>query len=216
MTGSGWELSGRSQSNGARTIFSSATLLLCAASLKVKWKGFFFFFSKGCSSGSAYILRYYVMIIYLPFLCCQPSSAITTIVINEGSIYQPASARFLFLPSPSPPTLLHLTSAQFILFLHLVSPPLHPAVYPSIHPSIPHSHSARSRLSLCLLGGGWDAACHPGAAHSHPGCWRWPVCCQSLSNWVAEGMGVEAWCGAQLFRNSLFFSSSFFCFFFSN
>lgn len=97
------------------------------------------------------------MIIYLPFLCCQPSSAITTIVINEGSIYQPASPRFLFLPLVSTALLLYLTPVQFTLFLHLFLPP--PSIHP-IHPSIPHSHSARSRLFVSA-GEGWDAACHP-------------------------------------------------------
>lgn len=141
------------------------------------------------------------MIIYLPFLCCQPSSAITTIVINEGSIYQPASPRFLFLPLVSTALLLYLTPVQFTLFLHLFLPP--PSIHP-IHPSIPHSHSARSRLFVSA-GEGWDAACHPREADSHPGCWRWPGCCQSICRKEAEGVGVDMWCGSLLFRNSLFF-----------
>lgn len=145
------------------------------------------------------------MIIYLPFLCCQPSSAITTIVINEGSIYQPASPRFLFLPLVSTALLLYLTPVQFTLFLHLFLPP--PSIHP-IHPSIPHSHSARSRLFVSA-GEGWDAACHPREADSHPGCWRWPGCCQSICRKEAEGVGVDMWCGSLLFRNSLFFSSSY-------
>lgn len=95
-------------------------------------------------SRSAYILRYYMVIIYLPFLRCQPSSAITTIVINEGSIYQPASTRFLFLPIVSPPP---LPDQGWLLFLHLFSPP--PSILPSIHPSIIPTQPHRGFLCVC-------------------------------------------------------------------
>lgn len=130
-----------------------------------------------------------MVIIYLPFLCCQPSSAITTIVINEGSIYQPASTRFLFLASVSPPPLLHHGS---LLFLHLFSPPsIHPSTLPSIH----HSHSGTSKLSLCLPGKAEMLPVTPElqtpiqAAGGGPAAVNQSVAC------VAEGMGVDTWKG---------------------
>lgn len=146
-----------------------------------------FFFFWGCSSRSVYILRYYVMIIYLPFLCCQASSSIPTIVINEGSIYQPASTRFLFLPSLSLPPHLYLTSARFIFFICAHPPYL--SIHSFIHPSFTPTHPVQTFLFVST-GEGWDAACLPGAADSHPGCRRWPGGCQSLCSQVTEGLGL--------------------------
>lgn len=112
-------------------------------------------------SHSIYKLKNYVVIICLPLPCCQLSSAITAIVINEGSIYQPATTRFLVFTSGSPPPLLLCGFYFFICFSAASIPPfiyssIHPSVHISIHPSFPLSHgeasfvSARVRLRFCL------------------------------------------------------------------
>lgn len=119
------------------------------------------------------------MIIYLLLLCCQPSSAITTIVINEGSIYQPASTPFLFLPAPAPISNLCFISSS-------VFTPLHPSILPSLHPSFPLSH-----IEAFFVSAGEMLPVTPElqtpiqAAGGGPAAVNQSVAC------VAEGMGVD-------------------------
>lgn len=105
-----------------------------------------FFSGPGCSKW-AYIRRCCVAMICLPFLRCQPSSAITTIVINEGSIYQPGlrldffSFSPRFVPAPAP---IANPSAQWFISSSVSTPP---PLLP--HPSIPLFPTPL--FSLCLL-----------------------------------------------------------------
>lgn len=122
-------------------------------------------------------------IIYLPFLRCQFSIAITTIVMNEGSIYQRTSSREKnVLPSSSSPPPHPLSNLRtFPLFLHLFVPPA------SIHPSFIVSRSRGSFVSVrCRLR--WLLSpCV--AAVLYLLCRRWPDSCQSLFISLAGGWG---------------------------
>lgn len=105
-------------------------------------------------SHSTYKLKNYVVMICLPLPCCQLSSAITAIVINEGSIYQPATTRFLVFTSGSPPPLLLCGFYFFICFSAASIPPfiyssIHPSISPYLHPSIIPTQPQWGFLCVC-------------------------------------------------------------------
>lgn len=178
---------------------NSSAPLCCQPQIKME-------FSWVCSSGAAHILRYYVMIICLPFLPCQPFFFTRYHYCDKwklnlsSSLHSISFSPLSFCSFCSCIYPLH-GSLYFLICFNPLNPPIHLYIHTSIHPF----PLRQIQLSLCLeaeklpisperqtpiqaAGGGPAAVSH------------------SLGGQQRE-KGVDTWRGSPLFRNSLFSSS---------